>query len=198
MALVKGICKNFGECDLADEKVVQEADKTNFVCEQCGKPLYPIDGGGGDPPPRPIWKRIGISAAILAVLAGGGFWGWKSYSHKSNNGTSIDTTAIDTTKIDSLKTQPSEPGPNGNVSNPKPPQPTTPITVFGGKATYDAKAKIIKVNATLTLTDSEGETITLQKGDVIRVTGVQGGNTLTQGECIINGESKLFTGEAHF
>ena len=45
MALVKGVCKNFGECDLADNKEVQEVDKTNFVCEECGKPLHPIDGG---------------------------------------------------------------------------------------------------------------------------------------------------------
>ena len=40
MALVKGICKNFGECDLADNKEIQEVDKTNFVCEECGKPLH--------------------------------------------------------------------------------------------------------------------------------------------------------------
>jgi hypothetical protein len=79
MALVKGICKNFSECDLADEKVVQEVDKTNFICEECGKPLYPVDGGGGGShgpggdPPKPIWKLIGISVAILVVLAGLGY-----------------------------------------------------------------------------------------------------------------------------
>lgn len=76
MALIKGICKNFGECDLADNKEVQEVDKTNFVCEECGKPLYPVEGGGGHGPgnpPKPIWKIIGIAAAILVVLAGIGF-----------------------------------------------------------------------------------------------------------------------------
>lgn len=74
MALIKGICKNFGECDLADNKEVQEVDKTNFVCEECGKPLYPIDGGGSDNKGSGgKGKLIGIIAAILVALAGIGF-----------------------------------------------------------------------------------------------------------------------------
>ena len=72
MALVKGICKNFGECDLADNREVQEVEKTNFVCEECGKPLHPIDGGGSsgkDGGKGPNKKLIGIIAA--AVLGAG-------------------------------------------------------------------------------------------------------------------------------
>lgn len=72
MALVKGICKNFGECDLADNKEVQEVDKTNFVCEECGKPLHPLEGapktGGGAT--KPNGKLIAIIAAAVVVLAG--------------------------------------------------------------------------------------------------------------------------------
>ena len=72
MAIKKGICKNYGECDIADTKppVVQEADSTNFVCEECGKPLTeckegPVTGGN---------KLKAILAAIagLAVVGGGG------------------------------------------------------------------------------------------------------------------------------
>jgi len=74
MALVKGICKNFGECDLADNKEIQEVDKTNFVCEECGKPLHPVDGDGGGggktPGGGPNMKLIGIIAAALVILAG--------------------------------------------------------------------------------------------------------------------------------
>ena len=74
MALVKGICKNFGECDLADNKEVQEVDKTNFVCEECGKPLHPVDGDGGGSGNTPgggrKMKLIAIiAAAILCVGA---------------------------------------------------------------------------------------------------------------------------------
>ena len=75
MALVKGVCKNFGECDLADNKEIQEVDKTNFVCEECGKPLHPVEGsaGGGHKGPGgggPNKKLIGIIAAAVVVLAG--------------------------------------------------------------------------------------------------------------------------------
>ena len=76
MSLVKGICKNFGECDLADNKEVQEVDKTNFVCEECGKPLHPVDGGGGKGPDDPTKRKkklIVIIASILVILAGAGF-----------------------------------------------------------------------------------------------------------------------------
>ena len=74
MALVKGICKNYGECDLADNKKVQEVDKTNFVCEECNSPLHSLEGGG-DPPTDPIKKLIKkliIAAIIICLLAGAG------------------------------------------------------------------------------------------------------------------------------
>lgn len=76
MALIKGICKNFGECDLADDKVVQEVEKSNFICEECKKPLFPVDGGsrkGGSSDTKKGGNKkliIGVLAAVL--LAGGG------------------------------------------------------------------------------------------------------------------------------
>ena len=39
MAIKKGVCKNYGECDLADERKIQEVDSADFVCEECGRPL---------------------------------------------------------------------------------------------------------------------------------------------------------------
>ncbi len=82
MAIVKGICKNFGECDLADNKEIQEVDKTNFVCEECGKPLHPVDGDGGGGGKTSNGGKgktkliAGIIAAIV-VLAGAGFGVWQ-------------------------------------------------------------------------------------------------------------------------
>lgn len=79
MALVKGICKNFGECDMADNKVEQEAEKSNFICEECGKPLHPVEGGGnsgnggGKGPKGPNKKLIAlIAGGILGIAAIGG------------------------------------------------------------------------------------------------------------------------------
>lgn len=67
MALKKGLCHNYGECDLADSKELQEKDSTEFVCEECGKPLYPVDSEkkaakGGNK--RPI---IFICTAVLLI-----------------------------------------------------------------------------------------------------------------------------------
>lgn len=65
MALVKGVCKNFGECDLADNKEIQEVEKSNFVCEECGKPLHAIDGGG-----RKSGGGKGPNGKLIALIAG--------------------------------------------------------------------------------------------------------------------------------
>lgn len=71
MAIKKGICKNYGECDIADSKnpVVQEADSSNFVCECCGAPLY--ECAKTPPPSTSPLKKILIGVAGAAVLGGG-------------------------------------------------------------------------------------------------------------------------------
>ena len=64
MAKIKGVCHNYDGCDKAAEKIVQEAEKSNFVCEECGKPLYPIKKG---PQPAGDGKRI---ATLIAIFGG--------------------------------------------------------------------------------------------------------------------------------
>jgi len=64
MAKIKGICRN-EECDLCIEQKIQEAEKSNFVCESCGKPLIPFGNGGGNKGNK---KRNIIIAAIAAVV----------------------------------------------------------------------------------------------------------------------------------
>lgn len=76
MALVKGICKNFGECDLADNKEVQEVEKTNFVCEECGKPLHPLESAKASKGKGFNKKNayiIGGGVAAAVIIAGGIF-----------------------------------------------------------------------------------------------------------------------------
>lgn len=203
-----GICQNKYEtnkCQLAVDKVVQEY-QGEPVCKSCGKKLKPVS-----PPPPPggflEWikehKRPLLIAIIAVLLIGGGVLLWKSCELKSKPSIEpgVDTTQVDTTvthlpdnngsntdKNESNESITNQTGING-------PEPDGIRSVFGGKATYDADARIINVTGTLTLTDSEGEVITLHKGDVIRGVNVKGGNTMTQGEYVVNGESKLFTGE---
>ena len=64
MAKIQGVCHNYDGCDKAAGKIVQEAEKSNFVCEECGKPLYPIKKG---PKPAGDGKRI---ATLIAIFGG--------------------------------------------------------------------------------------------------------------------------------
>lgn len=80
MALIKGICKNFGECELADNKEIQEADKTNFVCSECGKPLHKIETGV-DPDPRKKWL---LTIAGIVLLGGAGVGGYCLFGGEKN------------------------------------------------------------------------------------------------------------------
>jgi len=78
MAKMKGICRN-EECEHCDE--IMEAEKSNFVCEYCGKPLIPFGGKptGGDGGRKPNGKLIGIIAAAVVVLGGLGYGGYSIY-----------------------------------------------------------------------------------------------------------------------
>lgn len=68
MAKVKGICRN-EDCIKLNE--IQEVEKTEFVCPECGGPLIPfgsIDDGSW-------WEKHGkkvIIGVVVALLAGGG------------------------------------------------------------------------------------------------------------------------------
>lgn len=70
MAIKKGICKNFSECDLADEHKIQEVDSADFVCEECGKPLFEC-GTKTTSPQSGLLKKILIGVGCAAVLGGG-------------------------------------------------------------------------------------------------------------------------------
>lgn len=67
MAKVKGVCRNYDNCDMAADKVIQEVEKANFVCEECGKPLYPVaDKGKTTNPNQKRW--IILTSLIIGVL----------------------------------------------------------------------------------------------------------------------------------
>ncbi|MGN1241261.1 MAG: hypothetical protein ACI4T7_02125 [Alloprevotella sp.] len=107
MAKIKGVCHNYEGCDMASEKVVQEVEKSNFVCQECGKPLYAVKQQ-----PQPWWKKhqreLTLGAGVLIIGGGitGGilaFSGDKEKSAKEPDSTKVDTTKVDTTKVDTTK-----------------------------------------------------------------------------------------------
>lgn len=65
MAKKKGICRNVDGCDLAADKVVQEVESSNFVCEECGRPLHPLE----EPKKK---TKLPLIAGIAAVALIGG------------------------------------------------------------------------------------------------------------------------------
>lgn len=70
-----GVCLNVGGCSKAKNRELQEAEISEFICAECGKPLKEKKGtkpGGGDPPKPNKKKIIAIAAAIAVIGAGTG------------------------------------------------------------------------------------------------------------------------------
>ena len=66
MAKIKGMCRN-EDCEMCDQ--IQEAEKSNFKCEKCGKDLIPFGNKTSEPGGRPNKKLIAIIAGVVALLA---------------------------------------------------------------------------------------------------------------------------------
>jgi len=67
MALKKGVCKNFGNCNLADNNEIQEVDSSEFRCQECGKELYEYKE-----PPKPFPLKIILIIIAAIIIIGGG------------------------------------------------------------------------------------------------------------------------------
>ena len=66
MAKIKGMCRN-EDCEMCDQ--IQEAEKSNFKCEKCGKDLIPFGNKTSEPGGGPNTKLIGIIAGVVVLLA---------------------------------------------------------------------------------------------------------------------------------
>ncbi|PXV65010.1 Ig-like protein group 2 [Dysgonomonas alginatilytica] len=72
MAKIKGVCKNIDDCTKAENREVQEVEKSiPFICEECEKPLVKVDGGtsGGDNDSGKK-KRIMLIVAAVVIIGG--------------------------------------------------------------------------------------------------------------------------------
>ena len=66
MAKLKGMCRN-EDCEMCDQ--IQEAEKSNFKCEKCGKDLIPFGNKTSEPGGGVNKKLIGIIAGVVVILA---------------------------------------------------------------------------------------------------------------------------------
>ena len=202
MAKIKVICRN-EDCKMLNQP--QEVEKSEMVCPKCGEPVIPFDGGN-----KPNWfkengKLVGLIAAALIVLGGGGFGIFKACSSGDKTepekpGTDtvqVDTLKKDTVKVDTAKVDKPEVKPEEETK--KEPEKVEPMpttnTVFGGRAKYDKAAGVITFTGTVTISlhDEDDNTLTFRRGDKIRSAKVSGGR-LVGGEAVIGGESQLLSG----
>lgn len=202
MAKIKVICRN-EDCAMFNQP--QEVEKSEMVCPECGEPVIPFDGGK-----KPNWfkknkKLVGLIAAALIVLGGGGFGIFKACSSGDKTDpispgpdtVQVDTLEKDTVKVDTPKVdKPEVKTEEETKKEPEKvePKPTT-NTVFGGRAKYDKAAGIITFTSTVTISlhDEDDNTLTFRRGDKIRGAKVSGGR-LVGGEAVIGGESQLLSG----
>jgi len=66
MAKIKGMCRN-EDCEMCDQ--IQEAEKSNFKCEKCGKDLIPFGNKTSEPGGGPNKKLIAIIVGVVVLLA---------------------------------------------------------------------------------------------------------------------------------
>lgn len=66
MAKMKGMCRN-EDCEMCDQ--IQEAEKSNFKCEKCGKDLIPFGNKISEHSGGPNKKLISIIAGVAVLLA---------------------------------------------------------------------------------------------------------------------------------
>ena len=66
MTKIKGMCRN-EDCEMCDQ--IQEAEKSNFKCEKCGKDLIPFGNKTSEPGGGSNKKLIGIIAGVVVLLA---------------------------------------------------------------------------------------------------------------------------------
>ena len=143
MAKIKGVCHNYEGCDMASEKVVQEVEKSNFVCQECGKPLYPVKQQ-----PQPWWKKhqreLTLGAGVLIIGGGitGGilaFGGDKEEPAKEPE--KVQTEQVDSTKVDSVVAPPQAPEPKTGKSKEKEPKVDGPKATAGGNSAASSTSK---------------------------------------------------------
>ena len=136
MAKIKGVCHNYEGCDMASEKVVQEVEKSNFVCQECGKPLYPVKQQT-----QPWWKKhqreLTLGAGVLII--GGGITGGilafgGDKEEPATEPAKVQTEQVDSTKVDSVVAPPQAPEPKTGKSKEKEPKVDGPKATAGGNS----------------------------------------------------------------
>lgn len=95
MAKKKGICRNIdGDCSLAINKIVQDAESTHFICEECGKELAEVKEKARVTHPIP-WKLIVLVGVILSAVGAGAYFLLRGPKATPVSSVELDQTVIE-------------------------------------------------------------------------------------------------------
>jgi hypothetical protein len=208
MAKLKGICKNIDGCDLAADKIEQEAEKSNFICSECGKPLTQVGkvGGGKGPNGGDSNKKLLIIVIAIVIVIGGGAGAWFGGLFGGSSEPQdipVDTTVVDPivpvetdsakVVVDSVKPEPKNPQPEGPVTDPQPVGPKFSWGRYSGPASgFGGELKVTRQHS-IDLGNTSGEVIDVYPGDVIKNIKLKNGQ-IVQGELFrTDGTRKQFT-----
>lgn len=204
--MATGRCVNIMRCSLAKAREIQEADKANFVCKECGKPLVECEGTTPPPPPPPpIGKIIALIAAAVVVLGGGGFGIFKALQGGNQkpvpHSTKIATVTTDanwTVETSMLSLNPNDTiwiKAKDDISKEEQDKGVKPqITLVDSTSTFVLSAESVTDNAHVQVKTVDGKSdmyfIALHKKDFVQPGGDTGGNDPQTTNSVFGGRAK--------
>ena len=203
MAKIKVICRN-EDCKMLNRP--QEVEKSEMVCPKCGEPVIPFDGGK-----KPNWfkengKLVGLIAAALIVIGGGGFGIFKacqggtpkepvSHSTKIADVTTdanwtVETTVGTLNPNDTIWIKANE-----NISKEEQDKGVMPqITLVDSTSTFVLSAENVTDNAHVQVKTVDGKSdtyfIALHKKDFVQPGGDTGGNDPQTTNTVFGGRAE--------
>lgn len=183
----QGVCLNVGGCSKAKSRELQEAEISEFICAECGKPLKEKKKSGEVDPKKKKKKKIIAIAAAIAVIGAGTGIGLSLKNNQAEKPVSepevvTDTTVyekpqpIDTTQKDPEPKEPKEP----KIINPEFGKYDGPRNASGKAHGLGGSVNVTKTYS-LDLKDGNHTVVQLNPGDVIANTKFIDGK-LVQGQ----------------
>ena len=179
-----GVCLNVGGCSKAKNRELQEAEISEFICAECGKPLKEKIGkktGGGDPKKKII---IAIAAAAIAVIGAGTGIGLSLKNNQAEKPVSEPEVVTDTVFTDpqpaDTTTEDPKPVTKPKIINPEFGKYDGPRNASGKAHGLGGSVNVTKTYS-LDLKDGNHTVVQLNPGDVIANTKFIDGK-LVQGQ----------------
>lgn len=178
----QGVCLNVGGCSKAKSRELQEAEISEFICAECGKPLK--EKVGKKPVGNPNKKKIIAIAAAIAVIGAGTGIGLSLKNNQAEKPVSEPEVVTDTVFTDpqpaDTTTEDPKPVTKPKIINPEFGKYDGPRNASGKAHGLGGSVNVTKTYS-LDLKDGNHTVVQLNPGDVIANTKFIDGK-LVQGQ----------------